>query len=149
VISTAKKDWVHEISDEKNSLAAYINKAQQSQSGHFPSSGSPAVPGVFASDHNGRIAVLNGSHRSISNDDADQSVLVFPDYTVVSNVQMSEECAKDLWGHSLDPFIPFGGKAGSGAQLQTKVIPYSCVILLCGMLLIDLHHFLTSSSRFA
>ena len=67
-------------------------------------------------------------------DDLDfETVLVFPDYTIIADVPRSREGAQALWESAVDPDV---GRGGSGTLLQrrpfkTWVLPYSCVILLC------------------
>jgi hypothetical protein len=134
VISTGRKDWAHDISEEDGSLAQLLDKARDAlpKTTHQPTSaGKPTVDGVFPASSTNRISLLNGSYRTISHDDTEQTVLVFPDYTFVVNVKTSLDGAKDFWQHSVDPSLGQGGAPSPAAGLQTKVLPYSCVILLC------------------
>jgi hypothetical protein len=136
VISTGKKDWAHDISEEAGTLAVYLDKARDDlPKTHKPiANDKPSVDGVFPSESNSRVSVLNGSHRSISHDDDQQTVLVFPDYTFVYNIKQSLDGAKEFWQHSVDPALDQGGALSPVGSLQTKVLPYSCVILLCTFL---------------
>lgn len=67
-------------------------------------------------------------------DDLDlETVLVFPDYTIVADIPRSREGAQALWESTVDPDV---GRGGAGtlfqkSSLKTWVLPYSCVILLC------------------
>jgi hypothetical protein len=133
VISTGRKDWAHDISEEEGSLVVYLDKARDALPNTYSpkSTDGPTIQGIFPSASSSRIAILNGSHRSISDDDADQTVLVFPDYTFVTNVKTSLDGAKEFWKHSVDPSLEHGGAFGPAESLQTKILPYACVILLC------------------
>jgi hypothetical protein len=132
VISTGKKDWVHEVSEESGSLALFLDETDKSAKKSKPEQATGlTVNGVFAARTSDRIALLNGSHRSVADDDTDQTVLIFPDYTFVTNIKLSEEGAQHFWKHSVDPSLGHGGEVGPSGNLQTKILPYSCVILLC------------------
>lgn len=74
---------------------------------------------------------MNGSIRSISDNEDNESVLVFPDFKVVTQVQSTIQSAQDLWDSSLDPSVSRTGAFLEKSQLKTWVLPYSCVILLC------------------
>lgn len=138
VISTGKADWEKKITDAKESLAAYLHEIQIEQpeepkSVHHATVKSPrqTTPGLFRNFDSTRVSVLNGSHRSICDEDDNETVLVFPDFKVVTEVERSLQGAHDLWDSSLDPSIGRTGAFPEKDQLKTWVLPYSCVILLC------------------
>ncbi|KIY49589.1 hypothetical protein FISHEDRAFT_65516 [Fistulina hepatica ATCC 64428] len=133
VISTGKADWQREVTEETDSLAAYLSAV-------YP--GKPAkaearreeklAKGLFSTNDTGKIAILNGSHTTLSEDPDKQTVLIFPDYKVVVDIPRSLEGATTLWRSYLDASVPQrANKPGSNQSLKSWVIPYSCVILLC------------------
>ena len=64
-------------------------------------------------------------------DDLDfETVLVFPDYTVVADVPRSRDGAQGLWENAVDPDVERGTLLQK-SPFKTWVLPYSCVILLC------------------
>ncbi|KAF9263641.1 hypothetical protein L218DRAFT_901947 [Marasmius fiardii PR-910] len=132
VISTGKTDWDRDISSMKGSLASYLEDVIQRPrpTSSSPSQRkSPSVTGVFASvGSSTRISVLNGSHRTLSEDHEMDTVLVFPDYKLVCDVLRSREGAQTLWDTCLDPMELTLSEKNT---LSSWVIPYSCVILLC------------------
>lgn len=104
----------------------------ESTNGTNGTNGEAKLPnGLFRSETSSRISILNGSHHTISDDHDTDTVLVLPDYKVVTEVARSKEGAKQLYQHSLDPSVTRIGKAFDGLILRSWVLPYSCVILLC------------------
>jgi hypothetical protein len=141
VISTGKSDWTRDITDDKSSLAAAMaDVASHPHTHHTPSSPKPAssskgvkpVTGLFNTSDSKRTSVLNGSHRTLSHEDDHETVLVFPDFKVVTEVARSLQGARELWSSTVDPTIGRDGAHLEKSPLQTWVLPYSCVILLCG-----------------
>lgn len=137
IISTGKADWEKDITDAKDSLAAHLSNLQQS----LPEQPKPAHPttvksprqaaGLFRNSDSTRLSVLNGSHRSISDEDGNETVLVFPDFKVAMEVERSAQGAQDLWDSCLDPSVGRVGAFLEKRPVRTWVLPYSCVILLC------------------
>ncbi|KAK1228900.1 hypothetical protein PQX77_008058 [Marasmius sp. AFHP31] len=145
VISTGKIDWDREVTEMKGSLAYHI---ENNVDRHKPlpdstspndtndPNGSPSnhkhkVSGVFDSTDSSisRIGILNGSHRTLSDEHEADTVLVFPDYRVVCGVPRTKEGAQSLWDGWLDPRL--GPTPVKQENLSSWVIPYSCVVLLC------------------
>ncbi|KAK7060322.1 hypothetical protein VNI00_001087 [Paramarasmius palmivorus] len=93
-----------------------------------PSSDKPLVPisGVFTPSDSSKLAILNGSHHSLSDNPDVDTILVFPDYKIISEVPRSLEGAQAFWNYLSTP----DSEKGAGT-LKSWVIPYSCVILLC------------------
>lgn len=144
MISTGKSDWDRDIADDKNSLAAAIGEvtSHSTPGTHHALSGSkPASPphskgvkpvtGLFNTSDSTRTSVLNGSHRTLSHEDDHETVLVFPDFKVVTEVRRSAQGARELWESAVDPSIGRDGSYLKKSILKTWVLPYSCVILLC------------------
>ncbi|TFK55892.1 hypothetical protein OE88DRAFT_1622269 [Heliocybe sulcata] len=130
VISTGKTDWEREVTDAQGTLAAYVEQVKAaSPSAKRRRSGASGVPGVFDAAEGSNIMVLNGSHKTVSDDGALETVLIFPDYKVATDVPRSLDGAKALWNAALDPSL-----SRVGAPLEqgkTWILPYNCVILLC------------------
>ncbi|PPQ77723.1 hypothetical protein CVT25_011158 [Psilocybe cyanescens] len=144
VISTGKSDWERDITDDKHSLAAAIGEVTSGLSPKSPKSpvspkpasspltkGVRPVNGLFDTSDSTRTSVLNGSHRTVCHEDAHESVLVFPDFKVVTEVPRSVQGALELWESAVDPSIGRDGSYLEKSILKTWVLPYSCVILLC------------------
>ncbi|KAI0677141.1 Sucrase/ferredoxin-like-domain-containing protein [Trametes maxima] len=145
VISSGKSDWVREVTDAKGSLAAYVHDL--SSSGRLPKDQDPSkkdkhkgehedahVAGIFDGANlikNKRVTILNGSHRTIADDTHKETVLVFPDYTVVGEVDCSQAGAEQLWDHSVSPYVDLHAVPQASTSVRSWIIPYSCVILLC------------------
>ncbi|KAG7097267.1 hypothetical protein E1B28_004633 [Marasmius oreades] len=132
VISTGVTDWDRDISSTKGTLASYLEHVTHRprlSSSPSQKKSSTSVSGVFNSTGpSTRISVLNGSHRTLSEDPDMDTVLVFPDYKLVCDIPRSAEGAQTLWDTCLDPL---DGPLSEKSTLSTWVIPYSCVILLC------------------
>jgi hypothetical protein len=141
VISTGKSDWDREITETKGSLAAYLLGAQNQASlpiseppPPYPENRKPvrtAAPGVFSSSDSTRISILNGSHHTMSEDDEQDTVLVFPDYMIVADVSRTRQGAQQLWETVVDPDVKREDAMHPNTPFKTWVLPYSCVILLC------------------
>ncbi|RPD81227.1 Sucraseferredoxin-like protein [Lentinus tigrinus ALCF2SS1-7] len=150
VISTGKSDWAREVTDASGSLAAFVSHV--SSPGLFGGGGGKekgrkekdkpvngatkaGVSGVFPADpakiH--KVTILNGSHRTVSDDDDKETVLVFPDYKVVTEVAVSPAGAEELWEHALSPSVNLHStpRDTKGTSVKSWIIPYACVILLC------------------
>ncbi|KAJ7717628.1 Sucrase/ferredoxin-like-domain-containing protein [Mycena maculata] len=136
LISTGKTDWDREITRTAGSLAAHLSHAHQKTpvkpSVHVDSEGRPLphVPGIFNASDSGELSILNGSHKTICEDDELESVLVFPDFVVVSGIPSTLAGAQMLWKSALDPRVP-RILGSNGSTFKTWVLPYSCVITLC------------------
>lgn len=87
--------------------------------------------GVFKASDSTRLSILNGSHNTLCADDHLETVLVFPDYKVVTEVSRTFEGAQSLWDVCVDPQLGREGAVVEKSPLNTWIIPYSCVILLC------------------
>lgn len=90
-----------------------------------------SVAGVYNPLETNKITVLNGSHRSLSDDPERDTVLVLPDYKVVQEVARSAKGAEELFKDAVDPAVPRAGAVVEGSDVRSYVLPYSCVILLC------------------
>lgn len=144
MISTGRSDWERDITDAKDSLAACMtevtrqHKAEKKEHNHAKgekhahAKPSPKVPaGVFRPSDSTRISTLNGSHRTLCREHDHETVLVFPDYKVVTEVRRSVQGAQDLWESALAHDLDRNGPLLEASPLKTWVLPYSCVILLC------------------
>ncbi|KAI0775918.1 Sucrase/ferredoxin-like-domain-containing protein [Trametes elegans] len=148
VISTGKSDWARDVTGVRGTLAAYVDEL--SSSGRPPkdqgspkakakpaqdtADGSAHVAGLFDSANlakNKKVTILNGSHRTVCDDLEKETVLVFPDYKIVTEVERSRAGAEQLWDHAVSPAVELHAVPGPGTDTRTWIIPYSCVILLC------------------
>lgn len=136
IISTGKSDWPHDVSSESGSLASYLDsvissapKPPKAANGGGPNT--KKVAGVSDSTETSRVSVLNGSHYTLSHDPNRDTVLVLPDYKVVTEVPHSMGGAEELFKDAVDPAVGRAGAAVEGSEVRSYVLPYSCVILLC------------------
>jgi hypothetical protein len=97
------------------------------------SSSGKQLAGVHNAAESTRIQILNGSHRTLSDDAKHETVLVLPDYKVVMEVPRTAEGAQALYKTAVDPALGrVGAKTeGEPTELRSFPLPYSCVILLC------------------
>ncbi|CEQ38643.1 SPOSA6832_00083, partial [Sporobolomyces salmonicolor] len=152
LISTGKSDWEREVTDNDASLAGLVRKAyDDAASGSSGSSGSffgklasklagkgeepPKVPGVHGSLAQGtstssRLSILNSSFISHSHEGHKESVMVFPDFKVVHEVEEKREIAEELVKQYLSTEAGRTG-AAEGGKLRSWPLPYHAVILLC------------------
>jgi hypothetical protein len=159
LISTGKADWTKYIYFEKDSLTKHlasadghfpkkkpkpdVAKAQNSDSesseseddnAHHAHSHTGKLPsGVKRSNDTTRLTIVNSSHSTFSEDPALQSVIILPDYKVVSDVPVSQEGAQRLWKSALDPGVGRAGAIDAEAKpaLKTWHLPYDVLILIC------------------
>ncbi|KAI0952178.1 hypothetical protein AcV7_008063 [Taiwanofungus camphoratus] len=131
VISTGKSDWQKEVTDARGTLAAYLDSTRDEAPKSKPTrpplqnGAATGTPGVYNSREVSKITILNGSHNTVCDEATRETVLVFPDYKIVTEVERSSEGAKKFW-KSVGK-----GDSKADAELKTWVLPYSCVILLC------------------
>ncbi|KIJ70322.1 hypothetical protein HYDPIDRAFT_122003 [Hydnomerulius pinastri MD-312] len=139
IISTGKTDWQKEVTEADGTLAAFLSSADEKlRSGSKQQSGDsnkgarkPLPTGLFAQDDTRRLAILNGSHKTFSEDHTQETVIVLPDFKVVADVPRSLAGAEALWAAALDPSYGRLGASPRSDTLKSWVLPYSCVILLC------------------
>ncbi|KAI6105520.1 Sucrase/ferredoxin-like-domain-containing protein [Pisolithus sp. B1] len=144
VISTGKSDWHREVTEADGTLAAFLCSANErhctssdstGKASSAPNDNKPLPPGLFTQDTSNRLSILNGSHHSLSlhHDPAStlETVIILPDYKVVTDVPRSLEGAETLWKSALDPAYGRSGAPERSDTLKSWVLPYSCLILLC------------------
>lgn len=86
---------------------------------------------MFNATDSKRVSILNGSHNTLCHDPDYETILVFPDYKLVTGVPRSIEGAQNLWNICIDPELGRAGGVPEKSPFNSWVIPYSCVILLC------------------
>ena len=77
------------------------------------------------------MSILNGSHDTLSKHNENETVLVFPDYKVLTEVPRSLDGARELWRNSVSPSVSRLGSSAETGTVKSWVIPYTCVILIC------------------
>ncbi|KAF7433289.1 hypothetical protein PC9H_005239 [Pleurotus ostreatus] len=139
IISTGKSDWDRDVTDTKGSLAAHIHtvahKAAHSSVFHHKAE-EEVVPaslphGIYRPSDSTKISILNGNHTTVSEDHTHETVLILPDYKVVTGVPSTLHGAEALYQTALDPSLGRTGIPLEKGTLKTWVLPYSCLILLC------------------
>lgn len=90
-----------------------------------------SVAGVFDGSESGKVTILGGSHHTLADDPKRDTVLVLPDYKVVTEVERSHQGAEELFKDAVDPAVGRTGAIVEGSDIRSYVLPYSCVILLC------------------
>jgi hypothetical protein len=151
VISTGKSDWERSVTNETGSLASYISNIEKaapltitggggaSTPGTAPSTPialtshllPTAVAGIFKDSENHAVSILNGSHDTLSRYNDNETVLVFPDYKILTEVPRSLDGARELWRNSVCPSVSRLGSSSATGSVKSWVIPYTCVILIC------------------
>ncbi|KAJ7359561.1 Sucrase/ferredoxin-like-domain-containing protein [Mycena albidolilacea] len=134
MVSTGITDWDRDIARTSGSLTSYIDRALQkiATSPSTKNSDVPRLPGIFNASDSTEIAILNGSHKTISDDPELETVLVFPDFVVISGIPSTARGAELLWKSALHPRIPrILGSTPDESPFNTWVLPYSAVITLC------------------
>ncbi|KLO11261.1 hypothetical protein SCHPADRAFT_999075 [Schizopora paradoxa] len=150
LISTGKADWTSKIELDFGSLAYHLSGYSGSKRKHSFSAASssktspppdsppaPSCTGAFSNANSSRLVVLNASHNSISDDQEHHSLIIFPDFVVVSNVVANSEGAAALWKYALNRDIDV--RPGTSPEepdenqrkFRTHTLPYNCVITLC------------------
>ncbi|KAJ7068063.1 Sucrase/ferredoxin-like-domain-containing protein [Mycena amicta] len=137
LISTGKSDWDYCVTETPGSLAALIAQTQPPTQPESPApiaidldeKAAPLVPGVFTSSDSTRLSILNGSHKTVSAEQEEHTVVVLPDYTIIVGVRASVEDATELWRTALDASLPRLGLQRT--TFSSYVLPFACVILLC------------------
>ncbi|KAI6047120.1 Sucrase/ferredoxin-like-domain-containing protein [Pisolithus marmoratus] len=131
VVSTGKSDWHQEVTEADGTLAAFLcsaNKRRHTRSdstgkaSSSPNDDEPLPSGLFTQDTSDRLSILNGSHHSLSlqHDSAStlETVIILPDYKVITDVPRSLEGAETLWKSALDPAYGRSGAPGRSDTLQ-------------------------------
>ena len=100
------------------------------------------VSGVFTQQEGIRLSILNGSHTTISEHHDRETVLIFPDYRIVFGVENTPKAAELLYEKAISPsttYIPTIPEEREDGELPFGIlpIPYSCVILLCALSILD------------
>ncbi|KAF8633675.1 hypothetical protein AX15_001286 [Amanita polypyramis BW_CC] len=133
LISTGRSDWDREVTETPHSLAAHVLSARQSaQSESTTTSDDKATESpIFQPTDSNRISILNASHHSMSCNENNETVIVFPDYKFVTEVHRSPEGAQIIWNNVVNPAVDRTGVPREKSPLKSWVLPYACVILLC------------------
>lgn len=132
IISTGKSDWGKDVTEVEGSLAAHLFSAQT----HLGTSYSPPLPrgdvsGLIRTGDNVRIPIFNGSHSTISEEEALHTVLLFPDFKAIIDVASTSEGGENLWRSYVDPAVGRIGALLEGSGQKSYVLPYFCVIHIC------------------
>ncbi|KAL0580774.1 hypothetical protein V5O48_001239 [Marasmius crinis-equi] len=141
VISTGKIDWDREITTMKGTLAFHFehdvdrhkalfnstsaNRTAKSANNHSLRS----VTGVHDTTDPKitRVTVLNGSHRTLMDDEELDTVLIFPDYKLVCGVPRTKEGVQKLWDGWVDPRLgpdPLVRTEDKEENVNMNTIPY-------------------------
>ncbi|GAA5878882.1 hypothetical protein JCM1840_000829 [Sporobolomyces johnsonii] len=149
VVSTGKSDWERDVTDNDASLAGLVRRAYDEAASGLSTSffgklaskltgkgdEPPKVPGVHGSLAQGtstssRLSILNSSFVSHSHEGHKESVMIFPDFKVVHEVEEKREVAEELVKQYLSAEAGRTGAADRG-KLRSWPLPYHAVILLC------------------
>ena len=148
IISTPNPDWPREVTEAEGTLAAYLSAAVSATGGTSGEQKAPKpaltavpAPGVFDTRADlarlTRLSIHNGRYPSVSQDGAKETMLVFPDFKAVTEVEVSEEGAGEVFEKVLSPSVPLQGvpspraDSDSAVGIKTWFLRYSCVILIC------------------
>lgn len=121
--------------DDKSLLSHHLNKQIMSKSAPSDQKDTPVLPCVSRRSDCVPPSIYSSSLISQSTDPADQTLLVFPDWKVVHELENSSEGAKEIWDGLLTPGV---GRSGQKSQRPDTVgrrrswtLPYRAIILLC------------------
>ncbi|KAK8866114.1 hypothetical protein IAR55_001265 [Kwoniella newhampshirensis] len=151
VISTGKSDWERDHTDEKDSLAHHLAKVVESAPApcatpsktadssdtlpYVSASAFPPPSAPLSSPIQPPPSLYSSSLISQSDDPSDQTVLVFPDWKVVHEVENSREGAQGLYAAALSGELGRAGKEGAEengiGRRRSWVLPYRAIVLLC------------------
>nr|VWP01663.1 Guanyl nucleotide exchange factor Sql2 [Ganoderma boninense] len=157
VISTPNPDWAREVTEAEGTLAAYLSRAvsvsvsaasapitaaagedkNKKEPKPKPALTATPAPGVFDTRADlarlTRVSIHNGLFPSVSEHGARETVLVFPDFKAVTEVEVSEEGAREVFERVLSPSVPLQAVPCARGATGTKTwfLRYSCVILIC------------------
>lgn len=140
MISTGQSDWPHTVTAESNSLASYVDPLLSTATKPAANgNGAPTrkIPGIVDPMQSSKVTILNGSHRSVSEDHDSDTVLVFPDFKVVTEVEHSKKGAEELCKVAVDPGVSRSGHVLEGAKAKSWVLPYSAVIMICELAMLS------------
>lgn len=148
VVSTGKSDWErdHYVSpsegesladeqDDKSILSHHLHNQISSQPAPDAVSDESTLP--YVATRTGKLlpSIYSSSLISQSTDPTDQSLLVFPDWKVVHELENSKSGAEEIWDGLLAPGIGRSGKKTQRAETvgrrRSWTLPYRAVILLC------------------
>ncbi|GAA5884560.1 hypothetical protein JCM16303_000028 [Sporobolomyces ruberrimus] len=156
VISTGKSDWEREVTDETDSLAqllrdeyaetissasskpSFLNNLARkfSSTVNLKGSNDEPLPGVHPSSARApgsstNLSILNSSFVSSSHHGDRESVMVFPDYKVVHDVEARKGHAQEMVERFLESDNNRVGVQAETSQLKSWPLPYRAVVLLC------------------
>lgn len=138
LVSTGQSDWDREVTKTVGSLASLLLHVQESmpvdamaaiQLSDHDNATPRSTAGLFQPTDSNRVSILNANHHSIH--DGSETVVVFPDYKVVTHIRSSPEGAQALWDFAIDPVIGRCSLPNKQIPLKSWILPYACVVLLC------------------
>ncbi|KAF8494366.1 hypothetical protein F5888DRAFT_1847206 [Russula emetica] len=119
VISTGKSNWGRFVTDEKGSLASYISDIEKAAP--LTITGGASTPGIAPNLKSQAVSILNGSHDTLSKYNDNETVLVFPDYKVLTEVPRSLDGARELWRNSVSPSVSRLGSSSGTLLVQSSM----------------------------
>ncbi|KAF8845716.1 hypothetical protein BDN67DRAFT_940581 [Paxillus ammoniavirescens] len=141
IISTGKTDWDNEVTEADGTLAAFLRTANDKRGGggkqpldsddRGRETRNPLPAGLLEQNDTRRLSILNGSHKTFSEDLAQETVIVLPDFKVIADIPRSLAGAEMLWTAALDPLYGRLGAQSRPDSLRSWILPYTSVILLC------------------
>lgn len=78
-----------------------------------------------------RLSIVSSSLLSSADDEAEQTVIVLPDFKIVQGVSETKEAAKDLVEAYLSPTIGRAGLPSPRSSLRSWPLPYRALVLIC------------------
>lgn len=147
VISTGQSDWAREVTEAPGTIAAILlNTREVLGPASLPAPVPKGVPaplpesskmhGVFSPSDSNKLSILNGSHVTVADKRGDETVLLFPDYSMIVGVRATEDSVDAFYKTVLDPALAADVPLTiphplADAGLHAQVLPYACVIMLC------------------
>lgn len=134
VVSTGKSDWPHDHTEDESTLSHHLAKIipEPSASEAPDSSSTPKLNlpnGVYESAPwpASKLGLFSSSLESQSHTPGNESIMIFPDWKVVTEVENSVQGAKGF----IDDLVINKGVTKSSGSRQVWTMPYRAVVLLC------------------
>ena len=84
--------------------------------------------GLFTSSSQKRISILNGSHHTVCDDPTLETVLLFPDFKIITEVEKSRRGAEQLWQTAVSPAV---GRAGVVLPKIGMICFWDTILQIC------------------
>lgn len=129
--TNGKEDWQHDVAEEKGSLAHLLDKARSATPSSKPGLlsklklGKATMDGIHEPGSSNKVTILNSSIFSAAHSGHETSILVLPDFKLISNIALEADATQQLFDSQL------AGPSTPSPSVRSWSLPYRAVILLC------------------